>query len=85
VRSTRIRAWWAAIDTKLSVALDYLGLLGRPAGQARFDYCLNQQSNDQVDRAKIVASDDRQGANVGEFESFDLDGGQESMPKRSRL
>ncbi|MFZ4626474.1 MAG: DUF4214 domain-containing protein [Rhodoferax sp.] len=34
----------AASDTKLSVALDYLGLLGRPAEQAGFDYWLNLQS-----------------------------------------
>jgi hypothetical protein len=33
-----------ASDTKLSVALDYLGLLGRPAEQAGFDYWVNQQS-----------------------------------------
>jgi len=33
-----------ASDTKLSVALDYLGLLGRPAEQAGFDYWVNMQS-----------------------------------------
>jgi hypothetical protein len=33
-----------ASDTKLSVALDYLGLLGRPAEQTGFDYWVNQQS-----------------------------------------
>ena len=34
----------AASDTKLSVALDYLGLLGRPAEQAGFDHWVNMQS-----------------------------------------
>ncbi|MBX9834615.1 MAG: DUF4214 domain-containing protein, partial [Burkholderiaceae bacterium] len=33
-----------ASDTNLSVALDYLGLLGRPAEQAGFDYWVHQQS-----------------------------------------
>ena len=32
-----------ASDTKLSVALDYLGLLGRTAEQAGFDYWVCQQ------------------------------------------
>jgi len=31
-------------DTKLSVALDYLGLLGRPAEQEGFDYWVNMQT-----------------------------------------
>lgn len=35
----------AASDTKLSVALDYLGLLGRPAEQGGFDFWVNQQSS----------------------------------------
>ena len=34
-----------ASDTKLSVALDYLGLLGRPAEQAGFDWWVNQQDS----------------------------------------
>jgi hypothetical protein len=33
----------AASKTKLSVALDYLGLLGRPAEQAGFDWWVEQQ------------------------------------------
>ncbi|MDP1998719.1 MAG: hypothetical protein Q8K22_03890, partial [Rhodoferax sp.] len=33
-----------ASDTKLSVALDYLGLLGRPAEQVGFDHWVSMQS-----------------------------------------
>jgi hypothetical protein len=33
----------AASKTKLSVALDYIGLLGRPAEQAGFDWWVEQQ------------------------------------------
>jgi hypothetical protein len=41
---TESNEYKAASDVKLSVALDYLGLLGRPAEQAGFDYWVNQQS-----------------------------------------
>ena len=42
-----------ASDTKLSVALDYLGLLGRPAEQAGFDYWVNLQ-NTTVPEVTVV-------------------------------
>ncbi|MDD2880336.1 MAG: DUF4347 domain-containing protein [Rhodoferax sp.] len=42
---TESAEYTAASDVKLSVALDYLGLLGRPAEQAGFDWWVNQQSS----------------------------------------
>ena len=41
---TESNEYKVASNTKLSVALDYLGLLGRPAEQAGFDWWVNQQS-----------------------------------------
>ncbi|VVN83865.1 DUF4214 domain-containing protein [Pseudomonas fluorescens] len=45
----------AASETKLSVAMNYLGLLGRPAEQAGFDYWVNQQ-NTGVSEITVVGS-----------------------------
>jgi hypothetical protein len=43
----------AASKTKLSVALDYIGLLGRPAEQAGFDWWVEQQ-NTNIPEVQVI-------------------------------